>query len=152
MRKALPCQESREFGGWNIEGQISDPQSWRQSPALWDILSLASLFCAFHRDGELQSRTEAPAFRDAPHPEFPAEMGNGSCHPQASGNMGMMEHHQLSMTNLSTKCWLLQGGDGRKFSSIFVADPCPRLAWLCLFQGAKGRALCPHTRTRSGNI
>lgn len=80
------------------------------------------------------------------------QMGNGSCHPQASGNMGMMEHHQLSMTNLSTKCWLLQGGDGRKFSSIFVADPCPRLAWLCLFQGAKGRALCPHTRTRSGNI
>lgn len=73
MRKALPCQESREFGGWNIEGQISDPQSWRQSPALWDILSLASLFCACHRDGELQSRTEAPAFGDAPHPEFPAD-------------------------------------------------------------------------------
>lgn len=38
-----------------------------------------------------------------------------------------MESHQLFMANLSTKCWLLQGGDGRKFSSIFVADSCT--AW-----------------------
>lgn len=79
------------------------------------------------------------------------QMGNGSCHPQVSGNVGMMESHQLFMGNLSTKCWLLQGRDGRKFNSIFVADSCTCLAWLCLFQGAKGRVLCPHTRTRSGN-
>lgn len=73
------------------------------------------------------------------------QMGNGSCHPQASGNMGMMKSHQLFMANLSTKCWLLQGRDGRKFSSVFVADSCT--AWPgCAFSREQREEPCVLTQ------
>ncbi|CAN0192128.1 unnamed protein product [Bubo scandiacus] len=78
--------------------------------ALWDILSLASLFCACHRDDELQSQAEASSFGDASHHESPADEESGSATTQPQGTRGMMESHQSFTANLSTKWLLLQVG------------------------------------------
>lgn len=114
--------------------------------ALWDILSLASIFCTCHRDCGLQSWAEAPSFQDASHPESAADGESGLSSTQPQGTWSMMESHQPFASSLFTKWWLLQVGmeeDLGVFSSVI-----PVLLFLALhFPEGKGKNLCHHVRT-----
>ena len=134
-----PGPQAQSIVQLSAAGNCQPPWESCALAALWDILSLACLFCACHRDGGLQSQAEAPSFGDASHHESPADRESGPATTQPQGTWGVMESHQPFAANLSTKWWLLQVGMEKDLGAFLWQIPPP----LCLampFPGSKGKS------------